>query len=811
VEEPIFDRGKTTWFETFKTPIRDVKGDVIGTTGYSRDITERKLAEKVLRESEDRYRDLVENSQDLICTHDMEGCLLTINPAAARLLGYDLKEIISSNVCDYLVPEVREHFKHYISRLAQDGAASGLLFMQTKSGERRIWEYDNSVRTEGVAEPIVRGMARDVTERKQAEEKLAASEAKLRALFAAMRDVVLIIDANGIYREIAPTDPALLYSPPEELLGKSLADVFPAHEADQFLLVIREVLASQQLKQIEYQLLIGEALYWFSTNITPMSADLTVWVAHDITNRKQHERELEANAVVSAALRAVGSHAEMLPVILDQLTHLLQADTAAFAMRDMVTGETVLEAARGEFGVGLRARLPAGEGVSGQVIKSGKPYVNNNFQNESRFIRSDIMGDTTAAACVPLIIGAEIIGVIWIGRKTPLSNSDVHLLTAIAEIAASAIHRSTLHEEAKKQLERLAALRTIDVVIGSSFDLQVTLNIFLNQVLSQLHADAAAVLSHNTTTHVLEYVAGRGFKISGIEKTRLRLGEGHAGRAALERQTIYIPDLARQPLIRTNLAAEKFASYYAVPLIVKGDVKGLLEVFHRTPFKADDSWLDFLETLAGQAAIAMDNAALFENLQRTNNELALAYDATIEGWSRALDLRDKETEGHTQRVTEMTLRLAKTMDISETGSMHIRRGALLHDIGKMGIPDSILLKPGPLSDDEWAIMKQHPQYAYEMLSSVPFLKAALDIPYCHHEKWDGTGYPRGLKGEQIPLAARLFAIVDVWDALRSDRPYRQAWNKEKVRDYILEQSGKHFDPQVVEAFLRMIEKTLRNV
>jgi putative nucleotidyltransferase with HDIG domain len=194
---------------------------------------------------------------------------------------------------------------------------------------------------------------------------------------------------------------------------------------------------------------------------------------------------------------------------------------------------------------------------------------------------------------------------------------------------------------------------------------------------------------------------------------------------------------------------------------------------------------------------------LFNGLQRSNSELGLAYDATLEGWSRALDLRDKETEGHTQRVTEMTLRLANAMNLDATDMTHLRRGALLHDIGKLGVPDRILLKPGPLTDDEWDIMRQHPQYAYDMLLPIPFLAPALAIPYCHHEKWDGSGYPRGLKGDAIPLAARIFAVADVWDALRSDRPYRRGWEEEKVCNYIREQSGKHFDPKVVEVFVAL--------
>ncbi len=192
-------------------------------------------------------------------------------------------------------------------------------------------------------------------------------------------------------------------------------------------------------------------------------------------------------------------------------------------------------------------------------------------------------------------------------------------------------------------------------------------------------------------------------------------------------------------------------------------------------------------------------------LQEANVQLLAAYEATIEGWSHAMDLRDRETEGHSQRVSELTVKLARALDMSDNEIMHLRRGALLHDMGKLGIPDSILHKPASLTDEEWVIMRKHPQFACDMLERVEYLRAALDIPYCHHEKWDGTGYPRGLKGEEIPMAARLFAVIDVWDALTSDRPYRPAWSEEEALAYIRDQSGKHFDPQVVELFFKVIK------
>ncbi len=219
---------------------------------------------------------------------------------------------------------------------------------------------------------------------------------------------------------------------------------------------------------------------------------------------------------------------------------------------------------------------------------------------------------------------------------------------------------------------------------------------------------------------------------------------------------------------------------------------------------ADDA-PSLLSGLADLAATAIDDSLLSHELENSSLELLQAYDATIEGWAHALSLKDEETEEHSQRVTELTLFIAGVMGISDEDLIHVRRGALLHDIGKMGIPDDILLKPGQLSEEEWTIMRKHPVYAYNMLASIDYLRPALDIPYCHHEKFDGSGYPRGLKGKAIPLTARIFTVVDVYDALTSDRPYRKAWSREEALEYIRKNSGSHFDPQVVEVFLKEIE------
>ncbi len=361
------------------------------------------------------------------------------------------------------------------------------------------------------------------------------------------------------------------------------------------------------------------------------------------------------------------------------------------------------------------------------------------------------------------------------------------------------------NQQIEKQLFRMQALRMNDLAILGTTDLRVALKSIAEQTRRQLNVDVVSILLFNSHTLRIESVAVTGAQTPEIQNVRIRLGETLIGRAALERKMIAIPDLVKEPQSDMVGRLEGFISCFVLPLIAKGNVLGVMYLGRRSVFHPDQDWLDFFESLAGQAAMAIESIRAFETLQRSNFELALAYSRTIEGWSHALDLRDHETKDHTFRVTEVTLRLARLAGMNDTELMHVKHGALLHDIGKMGIPDAILLKEDYLSTDEWEIMRRHPIYAYEMLSPIEYLRPALDIPYCHHEKWDGTGYPRGLAGEQIPLSARLFAVVDVWDALRSDRPYRKGWEEEKVREHIRSQSGTHFDPNAVNLFLRVMD------
>ena len=538
---------------------------------------------------------------------------------------------------------------------------------------------------------------------------------------------------------------------------------------------------------------------------------------HRVQRKKAEEElrlrvsELEMVSRLSTALRSAENLDDMVARLMDETLAILNTSHGGLWLHSPVTAKLKQTIGRGNLLDSFPSLLETNECIIGATFSKGEPLPVREFASEPSVTSGGgRLAPGWGGVCLPVHTAQKTVGILVIGLDLPreITARELNLLTTLAEIAGNAIHRTQLHEQTEQSLQRLSALRAIDHAITSSMDVKLSLNILVEHARSQLNVDAVTVLTLDTNGQMLEYCVGRGFETKFALKTRLRLGEGYAGMAALERRTIFAPDLSVTGITtgRVELStSELFRAYYVIPLITKGHVKGVLEVFHRTPLQPEPDWVNFLEALAGQAAIAIENSELFENLQRSNHEMVMAYDATIEGWSRALDLRDRETEGHTQRVTDMTIQLARAVGIPQSEMIHIHRGALLHDIGKMGVPDNILLKPGPLTEDEWVAMRKHPMYAYEMLSPIHYLRPALDIPFCHHEHMDGSGYPRGLKGEDIPLAARIFSVVDVWDALRSDRPYRTAWPDNKVKDYINGLSGVQFDEQIVNVFMGLIQ------
>jgi PAS domain S-box-containing protein/putative nucleotidyltransferase with HDIG domain len=480
----------------------------------------------------------------------------------------------------------------------------------------------------------------ELTERKRAEEALRERDQQFRSITAASPDTLLVTRvSDGLIRYANEQAGRLVGLAASDLINRVTPDFYTHPEDRQtFVAMLKRGFVS------DWEVLLKRAdntPFWamVSARLGNFEGDAVIYAGlRDITDRKRREQELQAIATLITAARTAPTRAEMLPVILDQVLDLLEMGGATLAIRNLTTGEITFELGRGQWANFTGVQLSPDNSVAGHVIATGQRYTSDDVKSDPLLTRPDLIGDLNCVACVPLTVQGQTIGALWAGRQTPIREEEVRLLTSIADIAANAIHRATLHEQTQK----------------------------------------------------------------------------HAA------------------------------------------------------------------------------------------DLAQAYDRTLEGWAHALELRDQETEGHTRRVVQMTLDLARAMGVGEAEMEDIRRGALLHDIGKMGVPDSVLLKPGTFNEREWEIMQRHSEYARNLLAPIDYLRPAMDIPYCHHEKWDGTGYPRGLKSEEIPIAARIFAIVDVWDALTSDRPYRKAWTEEKVLGYIREQSSKHFDPRVVEAFLKIV-------
>jgi len=607
-------------------------------------------------------------------------------------------------------------------------------------------------------------------------QELATREALGRALLETSYEGIGIVSGGKIVDANANLAHLFGYTT-EEIIGQPLASLIPEDFSPQVVdgsAPLREQPRRIALKNRSGKNLIVEAI---SRQQSQHNKPMQVIALRDVTAQVQAEEERDRNAYLYRTLFEGAYDAIFLVDFDGQLIAANQkaVQMLGYSLQEML-GRSVIDGVLASTGRPLKE-------LAEELSTGGSP-----LPVEMSLRRQD-------GTHVPVKVSLALVRA---GNDQPL---------CIQALARDITGDKEAEARIQRQIAQLRALREIDRMITSSRDLHATLDVLIEQTAGRLGVDAAAVLLLNPYLYQLEAVSQWGLKSwTGGQSIMLR-DEPLAAQAIETGHLVRIPDLDeadRTSLRLKGLADDGFLGGFAVPLTAKGQVKGVLEVFMRRPFDPQAEWLEFLEALGGQAAIAVENAELFTNLQRSNLNLVRSYDATLEGWAKALELRDKETEGHSQRVTDMTVRLGKALGLNGDELVHLRRGALLHDIGKMGIPDSILLKNGPLNEEEWEVMKQHPVYAYQMLASIPFLAPALEIPYCHHEKWDGSGYPRGLQGQEIPLAARIFAVVDVWDALSSDRPYRPRWSDEEVLAYLREQSGKHFDPQVVEAFLQLL-------
>ncbi|HNN12185.1 MAG TPA: PAS domain S-box protein [Anaerolineales bacterium] len=775
----FFPDGSVGWYELSIQPVPE------GLFILSIDITERKRVEEELRASEEKYKLLFESNPHPMWVYEADTLkFLVVNDAAIHHYGYTRDEFLAMTIKDI---RPSEEIPGLLENLARESAVlqrSGTWKHRLKNGGLIDVEiHSHALQFNNVSARLV--LASDVTERKLAEDALRKSEA-------------LLADAQRIGRighiEWTISDKDLVCSDEiyrifeipagQPLSQRTISSLMSPEEEARLRELDKQAFASRSNLDYEYRVNLPSGMQRWLHQFAEVTYDENgrpirlMGILQDITERKIAEQALRES---EGRFSKVFSDSPIGINIFRLVDGISVNINDAFLEIIGYTCEEVLGHSAAELNlfVDLEARNTwMKRMINGEVLRNQDAKIRR---------KSGEIRDTLAS----------------------LDLIDINGEPMVLVIATDITERKLAEVKVQTQIERITALSRIDRAISASLDMRMSLDVLLSELLSQLAVDAADILLLNEAGQTLEYAAGKGFRSTAVRRSRISLGESLAGEAGRERKVIHIPDLeaaGKKYVRKDTFKEEEFKEYYGIPLIAKGKLKGVLEVFHRAYLEPDPDWLNYMETLGGQAAIAIDNAQLFERLQQSNQELITAYDATILGWSLAMDLRDKETEGHTQRVTDLTVRLSEKLGINQQEIGHIRRGALLHDIGKLGVPDHILLKPGKLTEDEWGIMHQHPIYALNMLLPIAYLRPALDIPYCHHEKWDGTGYPRGLKGEQIPFAARLFAIVDVWDALRANRPYREKWSVEQTRAYILEQSGKHFEPRIVTAFLALLDE-----
>ena len=665
----------------------------------------------------------------------------------------------------------------------------------------------------------------------QTDQQAGSSVSILRTIFQLSPGLLFYLDKDGVILNYLSDNTVTFFSAPDTCVGKQIADVLPENISNQFLQVVSQTQQSGLISSLEYDWEVGDRIASYSARCVQVHDGNQVIMIRDISSEKKlansahHHQKLMGTPKESAYQLVREMESKALGMSITR-TCIEQFGIQQAWLGWMETGTNFEELGN--------ATLYSAEVLPISQLQPSREEVFFLFERKTTLVTS-ISSGQKLRALFPLISDDQVRGVLsLIVEKSDFFTPEMlDFFQAFNRLASSALKNARMYEDSRRQPDQMQPLRFIDQAIlsnttfgtGYPLDIKPVAEILLKETAEHLQVDALALLVLDPKTQTLDFLDGYGFHDNTLRQAHLEVGEGFAGQAAQEKRMVYVRNLQEnpQPFAKApDLLKEGFVMYLGAPLIAHSAVQGVLEIFQRRPFEPDQNWLDQLESLANQIAIAIDNAQHFAQMVKIlqdsnivlNAQLFSAYGATmestnkfdIESLSRALELRDHETAEHAHRVAKMTVALARKMGIQEDNLQKIHQGAILHDIGKIGIPDAILLKPDSLLSEEWLIMKQHPLHAYQILSKIEHLKNAIDIPLYHHEKWDGSGYPYGLKGNQIPRAARIFAVVDVYDALTSTRPYRAAWGKDQALIYIQSQSNIHFDREVVLAFSQLLRQ-----
>jgi PAS domain S-box-containing protein len=768
---------------------------------------ERKKAADALLASEERYRSLVERMLDGIYRSTPEGRFIEINPAMAHMFGYaSREEMMDVDIRNELYFDPEERGSHILDSGQQE---TEIYRMRRKDGSE-IWVEDRGLYVHDETGKIIfhEGMLRDVTERIHAENALMESEKKFRDMYLLLRkmcdtvpDMIWAKDIHGkyIFANQSICDNLLIAVDTDEPVGKT--DLFFArrerelhpenldwHTFDEVCTNSDVIVLDGGLPQHfdEFGNVRGKSLY-LDVNKAPLFDEDgkiigVVGSARDVTRRKKSELITQAHLRL-APLSFTCTMPEFGQKVLDEAEIITESKVGFFHFIEN-DGRTILLQAWSTNTHETMCKIepearhyPIEQaGVWAQAVRDGKPHIYNDYAAHPLACGLP-EGHTpiTRFLSMPILEHGRVIAILGVGnRETDYTQEDVNTLSELLLHISEIFLRKRVEDSLRDNEERLRL----------------------------------AIEAGNQGLYDLNLRSGQG--IVNEEYERMLGYEPGELRESLQKLFRRMPAEDRKILKSTyrDFAARETPEF-RVEFRQRTKDGGWKWVLSLGKFVEIDS-LGNPSRMLGTLTDITERKHAEQAIQKAAHDLENAYTATLQGWSNALEMREHETAGHSKRVVQMTIQLARKMGIPEEELVHVQRGALLHDIGKMGIPDSILLKPGPLSDDEWVIMRQHPEFAYRLISKIPYLQPALDIPYCHHEHWDGGGYPHGLKGEQIPLAARVFSVIDAWDALSHDRPYRPSWPQKAVLDYLKKQAGKKFDPQVVEAFIKLLQRSSRS-
>ena len=575
--------------------------------------------------------------------------------------------------------------------------------------------------------------------------------------------------------------------------------------------MIENAVKKKERFQIDYRIITADGIekwVWEQGNAVRFEEKNSILEGFitDISEKKLREMQMQSIISIGEILRNTTNQKDYLNTIIQRIGEIYQVNKVAIMLTSDRTSIVKLEAALGPWETFIGKEEEIRNCVSYTAIQENRIVTYDIDQDEAEICQAFKELSSRYIGFVPLATKRKISGLVVVSKQHPFYPHELEAFKAIADIVASALERSNLIIKTENQLRRMESLHTIDQAITSVFEIKVVSKIILDQVRKELDADAADILILNPALNTLEYIGADGFLDRFIQNSKVPLTTSVAGKILLENKGYAISNLKENPLwfIRENMQMENFNAYFAKPIISKGVVVGVMEIFFKKPYYPDEEWNTFFESLTAQTAVAYDSYRKYTDLQKVQQNMASSFRSTLETWSRSLELNEGESHGHIRRVTNGTIRLAREMGVAEEELPNIERGALLHDIGKIGIVDHILLKKGELTDEEWTEIRRHPQIARDLLHNVKLLDEAMDIPYSHHENWDGSGYPQGLRGEEIPLAARVFSVVETYDALLSERPFRKPWTKDDTIQYLIQQKGKKFDPDVVDKFLGLI-------